>query len=57
MVDERVYDQLPSGENIQTKIRKNNKMGVVIGYNQEVVLVWTSPWADTHSIKNEFVFV
>jgi len=51
MVDERIYDQLPSGENIQTKIRKNNKMGVVIGDNQEVVLVWTSPWADGQSIK------
>lgn len=53
MVDERVYDQLPSGENIQTKIRKNNKMGVVIGDNQEVVLVWTSPWTDGQSIKIE----
>ena len=51
MVDERVYDQLPSGENIQIKIRKNNKMGVVIGDNQEVVLVWTSPWVDGQSIK------
>ena len=53
MVDERVYDQLPSGENIQTKIRKNNKLGVVIGDNQEVVLVWTSPWTDGQSVKVE----